>query len=77
MGIDTEDIEKVFQLFETAKVDRTGSSTGIGLAIVKKIVDLLEGKIWIESIKGEGSAFIFTISNKFCSLDREDFSIIT
>jgi signal transduction histidine kinase len=52
MGIDKSKHEKVFDLFYTE--DRSGKSTGAGLAIVKRIVEVHNGRIWIESEKGKG-----------------------
>ena len=60
-GIAEKYFEKVFQIFETlAPRDQTGS-TGVGLALVKKIVEDWGGKIWLESTVGEGSTFHFTL----------------
>lgn len=60
IGIDPEHQEKVFAIFQRLKeIDVEG--TGIGLAIVKKIIDFAGGKIWIESKKGEGATFRFRI----------------
>lgn len=56
IGIDPEYHDKVFGIFQRLKeVEVEG--TGVGLSIVKKVVDLAGGKIWIESKKGEGATF--------------------
>ncbi len=60
-GIRQEHFGKIFQLFQTlAPRDRVESS-GVGLALVKKIVEMYGGKIWVESTVGEGSTFLFTL----------------
>jgi|GEM_PF-5695705 len=51
--------EKIFNVFYRIEKDKEG--TGIGLAICDKIIDLYEGKIWIESEVGKGSIFKFTL----------------
>jgi signal transduction histidine kinase len=56
VGIDPEYHEKVFVIFQRLK-DVKVEGTGVGLTIVKKVVDLARGKIWIESRKGEGATF--------------------
>ncbi len=60
-GIEEKDQQRVFQLFQTLKPRDRADSTGVGLAVVKKAVDLYGGKVWIESKVGEGSTFYFTL----------------
>lgn len=60
-GIAPEYHEKVFQIFQTLQARDTVESTGIGLTIVKKIIEERGGKIWIESGVGNGTKFLFTI----------------
>lgn len=63
IGIDPAYHDKIFGLFQRLKeVEVEG--TGVGLSIVKKIVDLAGGKIWIESRKGEGTAFFIRFPRK-------------
>lgn len=60
MGIDPSYTKKIFGLFE--KLDATSEGTGIGLALIKRIVEVHGGKIWVESDGfGKGSTFFFTI----------------
>ena len=60
LGIDPKYHQKIFQIFQTANKIDDYESTGIGLALVKKIVDNAGGKIWVESEVGEGTSFRFT-----------------
>jgi signal transduction histidine kinase len=60
-GIAEEYFEKIFQMYQTLEPQDNYESTGVGLTVVKKIVDLYGGKIWVESQEGQGSTFIFTI----------------
>ncbi|SAL58731.1 histidine kinase [Caballeronia udeis] len=55
-GISSEDQERVFGEFERAAGDEI-PGTGLGLAIVKELVWSLDGEIWVQSEKGEGSVF--------------------
>ncbi|MDD2542246.1 MAG: ATP-binding protein, partial [Desulfuromonadaceae bacterium] len=60
IGIDPQYHEKVFSLFD--KLDSTSEGTGLGLALVKRIVELYGGRIWVESQGvGHGSCFRFTL----------------
>lgn len=60
-GIASEYHEKVFMIFQTLQARDTLESTGIGLSVVKKIIEEHGGKVWIESEKGKGAKFIFTL----------------
>lgn len=54
--------KKIFEIFQS--VGDEARSTGIGLSIVKKIVDLYGGRIWLESEVGQGTTFHFTIAKR-------------
>jgi signal transduction histidine kinase len=62
-GIDAADIDKLFGRFEQAGAQATAGErgSGLGLAIAKKLVELHGGRIWVESKKGVGSKFTFTL----------------
>ena len=62
MGIAPEYHQKVFGLFD--KLDPSSEGTGIGLALVKRIVEVHGGKIWVESELGKGATFFFTLAGK-------------
>ena len=59
-GIDERFHEKIFVIFQTLNPRDTVESTGVGLAIVKKIIEEEGGAIWVESAPGKGTDFRFT-----------------
>ncbi len=66
IGIKKEDVAKIFQSFQQvdSKRNRNIEGTGLGLAISKSFVDLMGGRIWVESEYEKGSTFSFEIPQK-------------
>ena len=64
IGIPQKDHSKIFEAFKRLHGDDKYPGTGIGLATCKKIVERLDGKIWVESCDGGGSVFIFTLPQR-------------
>lgn len=62
MGIEEKYHHKVFEIFHS--LNKSKDSSGIGLSIVKKIVKIYGGDVWLDSVPGEGATFYFTISKK-------------
>ncbi len=60
-GIKEKYFEKIFQMFQTLASRDEIEGTGIGLAIVKKLVEMSGGSVWVESQVGEGSTFFFAL----------------
>ena len=66
IGISEQQQEKLFRSFEQAdnSISRRFGGTGLGLAISKRIIEQMDGRVWIDSEVGKGSSFIFTIRVK-------------
>ena len=62
IGIEKKYHDKIFEVFTS--LNKREDSTGIGLSIVKKIIALHEGKIWLESEPNKGTTFYFTIKKE-------------
>ena len=63
-GIPVEYQERIFGIFQTIEARDTRESTGIGLSIIKKIIEEKGGKVWINSEEGKGAEFHFTWPKK-------------
>jgi signal transduction histidine kinase len=74
IGIPKEQQSKLFASFVQvdSSIGRKFGGTGLGLAISKKIVELMNGKIWIESEMGEGASFIFTFRAEIVALETPE-----
>ncbi|MGB5965277.1 MAG: ATP-binding protein [Sulfurimonadaceae bacterium] len=64
IGLSQEQIDKLFNSFTQAdeSTTREFGGTGLGLAICKELVEMMQGRIWIESVQGEGSSFVFEVA---------------
>ncbi|MBP8303502.1 MAG: HAMP domain-containing protein [Phycisphaerae bacterium] len=69
-GIDAKYHERIFKVFQTLAPRDRAESTGIGLAVVKKIIELYSGTVWVESSVGQGSTFFFTLPRLANSEDQ-------
>ena len=79
IGIAKEDQEKIFKAFEqqTNQNTNTYGGTGLGLAICQRLIELMKGKISVESVKGEGSCFTVKIFDIKVAQDIQNKSTIT
>jgi light-regulated signal transduction histidine kinase (bacteriophytochrome) len=65
IGIPPQHKESVFRIFKRLhEQNKYGGGTGAGLTIVKKIVERHGGRIWLESVPGEGTTFYFTLTGE-------------
>lgn len=72
IGISAEQQKKLFSSFEQAdgSISRKYGGTGLGLAISKRIVEMMDGQIWIESGLGQGTSVLFDINVQECMGDK-------
>lgn len=72
-GIKKENIDKLFTKFERLDIEKntTTEGTGLGLAITKKLVDLMGGKINVESTYGKGSIFMININQEISKMNKD------
>ncbi len=60
-GIEEKQFDRIFKVFETLNRQDDIDSTGVGLTVAKKIINIYGGNIWVESEVGQGSTFFFTL----------------
>ena len=86
IGIKSENINKLFSKFERFDLDKniTIEGTGLGLAITKRLVDLMHGKIVVQSVYGKGSRFTVAVDQRIVNKEvvqqveiKEEFTDLT
>ncbi|MFC6768631.1 sensor histidine kinase [Natrinema soli] len=61
IGIDPEEQEQIFEVFQRGHSHSDGNGTGIGLALCERIIERHSGEIWVDSELDEGSTFSFIL----------------
>ncbi|MFZ5516035.1 MAG: sensor histidine kinase [Candidatus Zhuqueibacterota bacterium] len=73
VGIALADQSKIFQLFGRLENKKGARGTGLGLIITKRIIEKHGGEIWVESARGKGSTFFFTLPRNAATESDSDF----
>jgi len=68
-GIEEQFLGSIFQPFQTLSTLSGSASSGLGLSIVKKIIETYDGSLSVESVPGEGSTFSFSLPKRLGRLD--------
>ena len=71
-GIEEKSFERIFKIFQTLIPLENFESTGVGLTVVKKIVELYGGKIWLESEPAKGTIFFFTLPKEQIGVEADE-----
>ncbi len=77
IGIRSDDIDSIFDEFKQVDSSMTKrySGTGLGLAICKKLVELMDGTIFVESEYGKGTKFVFSVPNQSAAIEHKDLPV--
>lgn len=70
IGIDIDDADRIFGIFQRLHSIEEHAGSGIGLALCKRIVERHDGEIWVDSEPGDGSTFSFTLPPRVDSPDN-------
>jgi signal transduction histidine kinase len=71
-GIEEQYFEKIFKIFQALPTSPDFEGTGVGLTVAKKLVNLYNGEIWVESKVGQGSTFFFTLQKQVTETSSYD-----
>ncbi|MDF2440872.1 MAG: hypothetical protein JWN98_1856 [Abditibacteriota bacterium] len=76
IGISAENQKRIFQAFEQVDTSYTRhqQGTGLGLSLAQRIVELHGGRLWLESVEGEGSTFFFALPLRTVELNDTEFN---
>ncbi|MGD0784952.1 MAG: ATP-binding protein [Sedimentisphaerales bacterium] len=76
-GIEQKYFKKIFKVFQTLTRRDEMESTGIGLSVVRRIIEKYDGKIWVESEPGKGSTFYFALPKQELEVKNEKLQVNT